>query len=56
MPLYMLIQISYGQRDNMGLFDSQAKALAYQTSLQLEHFDGSGLCGISFEIEEWYVK
>lgn len=56
MPLYMLVQITYGYKDNVGLFDSQAKALAAQTSLELENFDSGGLCGISFEIEEWYAK
>lgn len=56
MPLYMLVQITYGHKDNMGLFDSRAKALALQSSLELENFDASGLCGISFEIEEHFVK
>lgn len=56
MPLYMLVQTTYGHKDNMGLFDSRAKALALQTSLELENFDGSGLCGIGFYIEEWHVK
>lgn len=56
MPLYMLVQITYGHKDNVGLFDSRAKAMSLQTSLELENFDGSGLCGISFEIEEWYLK
>lgn len=56
MNVYILVKVDFGHRENMGLFDSRAKALALQTSLELENFDGSGLCGISFEIEEWHVK
>lgn len=61
MPLYMLIKvegssITFGHRENMGLFDSQAKALALQTSLELELFDSGSLAGISFYIEEYFVQ
>ena len=56
MPLYMLIKVDFGHRQNMGLFDSQAKALAMQTSLELELFDSGSLAGISFYIEEHFVK
>jgi hypothetical protein len=52
----MLVQITYGHRDNMGLFDSQAKAMALRTSLELELFDSGSLAGISFYIEEHFVK
>jgi len=56
MPLYMLVKVDFGHRENMGLFDTQAKALALQTSLELELFDSGSLAGISFYIEEWYTK
>jgi hypothetical protein len=56
MPLYMLVKVDFGQRENMGLFDSQAKALSLQTSLELELFDSDSLAGISFHIEEWYAQ
>ena len=56
MPLYMLIKVDFGHRQNMGLFDTQAKALAMQTSLELELFDSGSLAGISFYIEEWYAQ
>lgn len=56
MPLYMLVKVDFGHRQNMGLFDSQAKALALQTSLELELFDSGSLAGISFYIEEHFVK
>lgn len=60
MPLYMLVKVeghsaSFGHRENMGLFDTQAKALALQTSLELELFDSGNLAGISFYIEEHRV-
>lgn len=59
MPLYMLVKVdrfAQGHRENIGLFDSQAKALALQTSLELELFDSGSLAGISFYIEEFYVR
>ena len=56
MPLYMLVKVDFGHRENMGLFDTQAKALALQTSLELELFDSGNLAGISFYIEEHFVK
>lgn len=56
MPLYMLIKTQLGHKTNIGLFDTQAKALAYQTSLELEQFDSGSLAGISFYTEEWHVR
>lgn len=56
MPLYMSVKVDFGHRENMGLFDTQAKALALQTSLELELFDSGSLAGISFYIEEVVVQ
>lgn len=56
MPLYMLVKVDFGHRENMGLFDTQAKAMALQTSLELELFDSGSLAGISFYIEEKFVQ
>lgn len=56
MPLYMLVKSDFGHKTNIGLFDSQAKALAMQTSLELESFDSGSLAGISFYIEEHQVR
>lgn len=56
MPLYMLVKVDFGHRENIGLFDTQAKALALQTSLELELFDSGSLAGISFYVEEYYIK
>jgi hypothetical protein len=55
----MLVKVNrYAQEhcENIGLFDSQAKALAVQTALELESFDNGSLAGISFYIEEFYVR
>lgn len=56
MSLYMLVQITNGNKDNIGLFDSRVKAMAVQTSLELESFDHGRLLGLSFIIEEHFVK
>jgi hypothetical protein len=55
MPLYMLVKVDFGHKTNVGLFDTQAKAVALQTSLELELFDSGSLAGISFYIEEHRV-
>lgn len=52
----MLVKVDFGHRENIGLFDTQAKALALQTSLEMELFDSGNLCGVSFYIEEHFVK
>lgn len=56
MPLYMLVKVDFGHRENVGLFDTRDKALALQTSLELELFDSGSLAGISFCVEEHYIK
>lgn len=62
MPLYMLIKVQrpngylLSTRENVGLFDTEAKALALKTSLELELFDSGSLVGVTFEIEEHFVK
>lgn len=56
MIVYVLVKTTDGYKDNVSLFDSQVKALSAQTSLQMEQFDNANLVGVSFDIEEWYVK
>jgi hypothetical protein len=56
MPLYILVKVDFGHREYIGLFDTQDKAKAYQTALEMEMFDSSNLCGITFYIEECFVK
>lgn len=56
MPLYMLVKSDFGHRENIGLFDSFEKAEAVQASMEVEEFDSGSLAGISFYIEEWFVK
>ena len=56
MPLYMLVKVDFGHRENIGLFDSQDKATAVCSALELELFDSGNLCGISFYVEEHFVK
>lgn len=56
MPLYMLIKVDFGHRENVGLFDTRDKALSAQTSLEMKQFDSGSLEGISFYVEEWFVK
>lgn len=56
MPLYMLVKVDYGHKTNIGLFDTQEKAKAYESSLVMEMFDSSNLCGVSFYVEEMEVQ
>jgi hypothetical protein len=52
----MLIKVDFEHRENIGLFDTQAKALAAQTASELESFDSGSLAGVSFYIEEHRVR
>lgn len=55
----MLVKVdrcTHGHHENMGLFDTQVKAMSLQTSLELELFDSGSLAGISFYIEEHQVR
>ena len=56
MPLYLLVKVDYGHRENLGLFDTHAKALAMQTAEELKLFDSGSLCGVSFYVEEMIVR
>ena len=56
MPLYMLVKVDFGHRENVGLFDNKIKALAMQVSLETELFDSGSLAGVSFYIEEHRVQ
>jgi hypothetical protein len=56
MTSYILVKSDYGHKTNIGVFDTQEKAEAYQSRLELELFDNSNLCGINFEIEEFSVQ
>ena len=56
MTSYILVKSDYGYKTNVGVFDTQEKAKAYQSSLELELFDNSNLCGISFDVEEFSVQ
>lgn len=56
MKTYLLIKLDFGHRENLGLFDTHAKALAMQTAEELKLFDSGNLCGVSFYVEEWNVR
>lgn len=56
MKAYLLIKVDFGHRENLGLFDTHAKALSAQTSEELKLFDSGSLAGVSFYVEEHYIK
>lgn len=56
MNVFILVKVDFGHRENMGVFDTQEKAKSYQTALELELFDSGSLAGISFYVEEAFVK
>lgn len=56
MIVYVLVKVDFGHREVLGVFNSQAKALALQTNLELELFDNSSLEGISFYVEEHHLR
>lgn len=56
MTAYVLVKVDFLHARNIGVFDTQEKAKAYQCSLEAELFDSGDLCGISFYVEEHFVK
>ena len=56
MQIFILVKIDFGHRENLGLFDTHAKALSAQTAEELKLFDSGNLCGVSFYVEEHFVK
>lgn len=56
MILFILVKVDFGDKANIGVFDTYDKAKAYQSGLELELFDSGGLAGISFYIEEFRVQ
>lgn len=56
MQVFVLVKVDFPHRENVGVFDTEEKAKALQTFLELELFDSGSLAGISFYIEEHYTK
>ena len=56
MKAYLLVKVDFEHRENLGLFDTHAKAKALQIAEELKLFDSGSLCGISFYVEEWEVR
>lgn len=56
MQVFVLVKTDFRHKTNIGVFDTHAKALAMQTSLEMELFDSGDLCGIGFYVEEHFVK
>lgn len=54
--VFILVKVDFGHKTNIDVFDTQEKAKALQTSLELEAFDSGDLCGVSYYIEEFYLK
>ena len=56
MKAYLLVKVDFGHKTNLGLFDTHAKALAMQTAEELKLFDSGSLAGVSFYVEEMFVR
>lgn len=56
MQVFILVKVDFGHKENIGVFSSWDKARGYQSSLELNLFDSGSLCGISFYIEESFIK
>lgn len=56
MVVYILVKTDFRHKTNIGVFDTQAKALAAQTAIELANFDSGELCGVNFYIEEHLIR
>lgn len=56
MKVFILIKQDFRHKTNIDVFDTQEKAKALQTSLELEAFDSGDLCVVSYYIQEFQVR
>lgn len=56
MTIYILVKTDFRHKTNIGVFDTQEKALSVKTHLELELLDSGDLCGVTFYVEEHQVK
>lgn len=56
MIVYVLVKVDFGHREIIGLFNTEDKAKAYKIGSEMDLLESTGMCGISFYIEERPVR
>jgi hypothetical protein len=56
MKVFILVKVDFGHKTIVDVFDTDEKAKAVQASLEVASFDNCYMVGLSFYIEEKFVK
>lgn len=56
MKVFILVKVDFGHREIIDVFDTEEKAKAVRASLEIASFDNCYMVGLSFYIEEKFVK
>ncbi len=54
--VFILVKVDFGNKQIVDVFDTEEKAKAVQASLEIASFDNCYMVGLSFYIEEHFVK
>lgn len=56
MKVFILVKVDFGNKEIIDVFDTEEKARAVQSSLEIASFDNCYMVGLSFYIQEHFVK
>ena len=56
MKVFILVKVDFGNKEIIDVFDTEEKAKAAQCSLEIASFDNCYMVGLSFYIQENFVK
>lgn len=56
MKVFILVKVDFGHKEIIDIFDTEDKAKAVQSALEIATFDNCYMVGLSFYIEEKIVK
>lgn len=54
--VFILVKVDFGNKEIIDVFETEEKAKAVQASLEIENFDNCYMVGLSFYIQEFFVK
>lgn len=56
MKVFILVKVDFGNKEIIGVFETEEKAKAVQSSLEIASFDNCYMVGLSFYIQEKFVQ
>jgi len=56
LKVFILVKVDFGNKEIIDVFDTEEKARAVQSSLEIASFDNCYMVGLSFYIQEKFVQ